>query len=152
MSTSGTRTRSPWEDRFRTPTYEGLRDLNNKQLAAVFDAARARLVGVPEATESLAWLGIPWRWSMEYRCPLDPTRAWAVLILQPAKPTISIPLPVPVLARVPLTKLPRPIRDGLKAAIPIAGVLWPTWECASKTQIEEIGQILDMKRNIMSGG
>lgn len=152
MTTSGQRSRSPWEDRFKTPTYEGLRDLNNKQIAAVFDAARARLSAIPDVTESLAWLGIPWRWSMEYRSPSDPSRAWAVLVLQPAKPTISIPLPAPVLSRIPLTKLPRSIRDGLKAATPIAGVFWPTWECASKTQVDEVAQVLDMKRAIMAGG
>ncbi len=150
MSTTGARTRTPWEDRFRTPTYELLRDLSNKQVAGVFDAARTRLLAIPDVRCTLCWLGIPWRWSLEFRSPLDPARAWAVLVMQPNKPEIAVPLPASVLAKIPLSKLPRPIRDGLKASISIAGVFWPSWECEGKTQVDEVLQVLEMKRGIMA--
>lgn len=152
MSMSGGRARTAWEDRFKTPTYEQLRDLSNKQVSGVFDAARARLAGIPEVKETLAWLGVPWRWSLEFRSPLDPARAWAVLVLQPNKPEVAIPLPVPVLGKIPLGKLPRSIRDGLKASAPIAGVYWPCWECLTKAQVEDVSTVLEYKRSIMAAG
>ncbi len=145
------RSRTVWEDRFRTPTFEQLRDLSNKQIAGVFDAARAKLRVVPEVRESVAWLGLPWRWCLEYRLNLDPQRAWAVLVMQPNKPGIAIPLPAPVLSKVPLAKLPRSVREGLRAASSIAGVFWPCWECLGKTQVDEVMQVLEMKRGIMGG-
>lgn len=152
MSMSGVRARTAWEDRFKTPTYDQLRDLSNKQVGGVFDAARARLLAIPDIKESLVWLGVPWRWSLEYRSPLDPARAWAALVLQPNKPEIAVPLPAPVLGKIPLAKLPRPIRDGLRASTAIAGVFWPSWECTSKAQVEEVGAVLEMKRTIVSAG
>ncbi|GMV24983.1 MAG: hypothetical protein AMXMBFR58_10140 [Phycisphaerae bacterium] len=150
MSTSGPRTRNAWEDRFRTPTFETLRDLSNKQVGAVFETARQRLLALGDVTETLAWLGIPWRWSLEYRSPLDPSRAWVVLVLQPNKPEIVVPLPAAVLTRLPLAKLPRTIREGLRAVSPIAGVYWPGWECQTKTQVDEVMQVIELKRSIFS--
>lgn len=150
MSTSGQRTRSAWEDRFRTPTYEDLRDQCNKQVAGVFDTARTRLGAIPGVRESLTWLGIPWRWSLEYRLALDPARAWSVLVLQPNRPIIAVPIPSPVLARIQVARLPRSIREGLRAAPPVAGVFWPAWECTSKTLVDEVANVLDLKRSVVA--
>ncbi|MCC6427906.1 MAG: hypothetical protein IT435_13935 [Phycisphaerales bacterium] len=150
MSTAGSRSRTVWEDRFRTPTFDHLRELSNKQIAGVVDAARGKLLAIPDIKESIAWLGLPWRWSLEYRLPLDPDRAWAVLVMQPNKPAIAIPLPAGVLSRMTLSKLPRAIRDGLRATPSVAGIYWPCWECPGKTQVDEVMQVVEIKRGILA--
>jgi hypothetical protein len=149
MSSTAARGRSAWDDRFRTPSFEEVRDLSGKQAAGLIDAARARLLETGDLREELSWHGLPWRWSLSYRHAMDTERSWAILVLQPNKPAVSVPLTSDVLSRMPITKLPRAVRDGLRGSCQVNGVYWPRWEFTARSQIDEIFTVLDHKRNLL---
>lgn len=130
--------RSPWEDRFRTPTADELCAAATKHAASLLTAARTQLRSSPDVEESLSWQGLPWRWTLVYRTPRDNGRAWAYLVPDPSKPLIALPLTVEAVAALPMNRLKKHVKDGVTQARMVDRVYWPTWEITSMGQLSEI--------------
>lgn len=145
MSSSVTKAKPAWEDRYASPTIEQLRADFGKQIGALVDHARERLRAMPGLAESLSWQGVSWRWSLTYRHESDAARPWAILILQPTRPRLAVPLRSEMLASLPAKKLSKGVRDGIIHSPVVAGVRWPQWEFNSKTQLDEILGIVELK-------
>jgi len=132
-------TRSAWENKFREPSVNELFEhYSNKQVAAVAEAARARLTEFANVKESIQWLGMPWRWTLVYNCDFDTTRAWAYLVLDPAKVQLCLPITTAMVQTLPLRRLKKNIRDGIVYSKVVAGTYWPTWEVPSKTSLDDL--------------
>lgn len=130
--------RTPWEDRFRTPTATDLRSALAPQFLATFDHARARIAHIPGAVESIRWRGV-WKWTFEYVCASEPTaEAFAFLVPDPAKPRLCISVSDACLTGLDQRKLPKGVREVLAAAPAVDGVRWVTWDVASKSGVDEI--------------
>ncbi len=150
MAGQAVRSRLPWEDKFREPPLEALlTHYTTKQLAGVVDAARGRLLAHPGVTESLAWQGVPWRWTLVYRCEIDAARAWAYIIPDPARPQIAIPMSVPAVRALPLRRLKKAIRDGIAHARFVAGVYWPCWELTTRGALDDIIDVVQRKHRYL---
>lgn len=142
--------RIPWEDQFRTPTLADLRSHYNRQLGQLVDTARARLLDYPSASEQLEWMGLPWRWTLVYRCPGDPTQAWAYIIPHRDKPIIACPLTEGMIGSFPMPRIRKFVRDGLDHAHSIDGVRWVAWEVTNKTHLELVLELLKRKHKFFS--
>ncbi len=139
--------RTAWEDRFRTPTVDDLREHYNKQLAGLLETARTLLLSLPGVVEELSWQGLPWRWTLTYRFPEGTgARPGLYLVPDPLRPKISMPLPDTIVQTLPLHRLKRHVRDGVTQGRRVNGVLWATWEVTSKTQVGEILEIVNHKQ------
>jgi hypothetical protein len=130
--------RLAWEDRFRAPTWEELRNASNRQMASLLEHAREKLVRLPNVRERLAWHGIPWRWSLAFSVPCDPDRPVAFLVPQPNHPRLAVPLPAEVLAQINLPRYSKPVREAILHAPQVAGVRWPAWELLNRNQFAEL--------------
>jgi hypothetical protein len=137
--------RVPWEDRFREPTSDELLAAMPKQHLATFDHARGRLLAIDGVRETIGWHGIPWRWAMSYRTAAETPHAISYLIPQPGRPLLAIPIPVEMLATIPLKKHTRVVRDGITFSAEVAGVYWPTWDLTGKTLVDELFTIIRRK-------
>lgn len=150
MPRTAIKVRRPWEDRFKTPTLNDLRGHYNKQLCALLDMARENLLEFPGVVEEISWQGLPWRWTLMYRCSADPSRVWAYLVPDPEKPKISMPLTAEMLATLPMHRLKRHVKDGVSQARLVNGVHWATWEVTSKPQLQEILELAKQKHAYIS--
>jgi hypothetical protein len=126
--------RCAWEDRFRTPTLEELREGVGRAHQPMFDYVRGLLLA-QILDESLAWHGVPWRWSLVYRGQGGPA---AYLIPQPGKPMAAVLLTTEQVAALPVRKLSRTVRDGITFSARVGSTHWPTWEITSKTLADEV--------------
>jgi len=140
--------RSPWEDRFQTPSTQALLDAMHKPLLALLEQARAALLALPGVAESVGWQGVPWRWSFAYRVEGDPTRALAFLVPQPSRPQLAVPLTDEMIAALPIRKLAKPVRDAFVFSPKISGVCWPCWELSAKTQVDELMSVVQVKHGM----
>src|SRR3954463_5798839 len=146
MSSPAHKTRIAWMDRFRTPTVDELFSPFNKQLGAVLEHIRTRVLEVEGAKEEISWQGV-WRWTLVYRTPVEPERGWAYLVLDPAKPRLAVPIGDDLVSELPVKKLSKFVRDGLAHAPMVDGLRWAQWEVLTKTQADEILTLADFKLN-----
>jgi len=147
---SGIGSKSAWRDRFRTPTLEELWDGCKKQTSVLLDGVRERLIGHEGVQETVTWQGLPWRWTMVYTLPADPTRAWAYLVPDPEKPLLAVPFTEEMIQAFPMHRLKKHVRDGVLGGRKVAGVYWATWELTSKSQLTELMDLVERKRKFFT--
>ena len=127
--------RKAWEDKYRVPTAADLLAALAGPHGELLRTAREALGQF--ATERIAWLGIPWRWSLVYSTPKG-VRPLTYLVPQPGRPLMVLPLGGEVALDVLERKLSRPVRDAILHAPVVGEVRWTQWELTSKAQVEEL--------------
>jgi hypothetical protein len=137
--------KSVWENKFRSPTLAELKAAYPKPVQQLVDEAREALVTFGDYKEDLAWLGIPWRWSLVYRQPGEPLAA-AYLVPQPVKPRLAVPVEMEFVLTAPTRKLSKFIREGLVHCPEVGGIRWASWELLAKNQIDEIIDFMTLRR------
>jgi hypothetical protein len=142
-----------WENRFKVPTLQDLRAGYNRQLGGLVDMVREQLFAIPGVREEVAWHGIPWRWSLAFRCPLCPAPepALVFLIPQPAKPQLCVPLPEALITILPARQPSRGIREAVVGAFRVNGFYWAQWDLANKPQTAEILDVVRFTHAFRTG-
>lgn len=130
--------RPAWEDRFAMPSREDLLEAFGRQQRHLIDLMSERLLSLESVEESLSWRGIPWRWTLAYCMEGETDRPWAYLVPRPGKPLFAMPIMSDTIDLLDARKLSRVLRDGLAAAVNVAGVRWPQWELTGKPLTEEL--------------
>lgn len=136
------RTRSAWEDRYRRPGIDELFVALAKPGQAAAEDARTRFAAIAGATESLEWLGVPWRWTLCYRVAGDP-RPVGYLVPQPARPLAAACLTHDMIAALPGKKLSKAMRESLIAGAAVDEDRWVQWELGGRVPLDEITQVVE---------
>ena len=135
MPTSVATTPAAWRNQFAQPTTELLLQEIEPERLALFTLARDALLALDKCDETLAWHGIPWRWSLAYTIA-NTTRAY--LVPNPEAPSIATPIRAAEIDAINLRSLSRPVREGVVNAAYVAGVLWAEWELSAATQVNDL--------------
>lgn len=149
MPSSEFKCKSSWENKFRNPTLAELKAVYLKPVQQLFEESREAITRFGEFREELAWLGVPWRWSLVYRQSGEPLPA-AYLVPQPLKPRIAIPVDVDFVLSAPTRKLSKFIREGLVHCPEVGGIKWASWELLAKNQLDEVIEFMALRRAAMA--
>ncbi|HZW10717.1 MAG TPA: hypothetical protein VFF69_12505 [Phycisphaerales bacterium] len=143
-----------WEDRFASPTVDGLLAALPPSAAPLITSLRAAIVSEHECLETLSWRGLPWRWTLSYRpAGARPDQdAVAHIVPNPAGPAVVFRLSREEFADLPVRKLSRPVRDGLAQAKLVAGISWPEWTVQSQAQVTDLAELFRMLRQSALAG
>ena len=135
---------SLWADQFTTPSAASLLAAASPPAAELLALARERLSAVDGASESIEWLGLPWRWTLTFsRGGHEP--ALAYLVPDPATPRIAVPLRHEIVHAIEPKSVSRAIRDEILACTHVAGVYWPSWELTSRAVLDEAMKLVALK-------
>lgn len=141
--------RQPWDDRWTQPNLEQLlsplKTHHRRTLQYVMD-------GVAEFegnNQSIIWFGHAWKWTIHYTLPGPVGRngkpgeasSFCYLVPRIESPMVCVPLSDEVLSQIPIARLNKFVRDGIKLAKWAVAIHWATWTPA--TQAEAL-QILDL--------
>ena len=144
MSGSQTKSKSLWEDKFHAPRLEALLGELNRQQLAWTEHIRSSMSQLPGTQEHLKWEGIAWRWSLSFTCSESP-RALCYLVPQPAHPKLVVPLALDLLSTIESSSVPKWLREGIFQSPLVGQIRWTTWELASKSQIDELLELVMMR-------
>jgi hypothetical protein len=138
-----------WENRFQEPSPEDLGSHYNKQVRNLIESARERLSGFEGVEEVVSWEGLPWRWTMKFRLPNDPTRAWAYLVPHPEGPQLAVPLTGEMIESLPLRRMKKHVRDGVAFGTRVDNVLWATWDIQTKSHLDDVLDVAKRKHKFI---
>jgi hypothetical protein len=118
-----------WADRFQQPSIDLLRDAIGSKPRHNFDVLRKRLLEIDRITETLAWYGDCWKWSIEYRTRLNkpPGDPLVVLIPCPQDVQMALPLDRDFAQSISIKRMKRAVRDGLELAQEPFDTRWSVW-------------------------
>jgi hypothetical protein len=143
--------RLPWADRFSKPAVDQLLSHYDAPNAQLFETARESLSESEGVQERVAWQGLPWRWTLVFEHPSDPTRAFVYLVPDPQSLKISVPLTQEMVQGLPLRRMKKHIRDGIETGNQVNSVIWACWEVQTENQLEEILEIICRKHSFIEG-
>jgi hypothetical protein len=141
--------RAPWADRWSQPRLEQLLSPLKSHHRRVFDHLMEYVDGLEGAQQSLLWYGPAWKWTIHYTLPVPPTNGhkpterttFLYLVPRVESPTVCVPLSESMIAELPLPRLSKFVRDGIKMAKCAVTIHWATW---TPSQLAEATQIIDL--------
>jgi hypothetical protein len=142
--------RIAWEDRFKRPTSDRLREALPAPAARLFDQVRQEILALDRIEESYAWHGECWRWTVEFRTSRrgDPL---AILIPCPDDLQLAIPLEREFTRTLPVRRMKRAVRDGLELARDPFDTRWGVWSIQSPSLLADLADLLSMKLRHVNG-
>ncbi len=132
-----------WADQFTRPSIEDLFAGLNKADQTLAQRCLDRFAHAGARVRTVQWHGIPWNWTIAIKSDNDTPLAF--LIPEPRKPQLALRLPAAHFTGVSLRKVSKPIREGLLAAKVVNGIVWPEWQLVSKSQVDELLALVELK-------
>ncbi|MGP1347136.1 MAG: hypothetical protein ACTS3F_10795 [Phycisphaerales bacterium] len=160
--------RLPWHNPHVRPSDATLVAHYAEPVPALVARARERLVGMGGAegsvVEEMAWRGLPWRWSWEYR--LGPGAGGgkggsgggsggsaagedgiglAYLVPMVAAPMVCVPLSYDMYEAMPKGVATNFVREGITLAKEIGDHRWAEWPVAQESHLDELLAVIEHK-------
>lgn len=145
---------TPWADRWNQPDRDTLMNNLNEPASILIPKLLANThENVEGLEENLVWHGTSWRWTLEYTAPStmgDKDRELLFYFVpNPEEPLICVPLMPEQLEHLPIRRLNRYIRDGIRGAKWAVDVRWGKWICTANTELEHLTDLLKRKGKIL---
>ncbi|MCX5663002.1 MAG: hypothetical protein NTW19_25230 [Planctomycetota bacterium] len=150
--------RLAWNDRWTQPTLEQLlsplKMHHRRTLQYVMDGL-AELEGV---NQSILWYGEAWKWTIHYPLPAHPVPKGSKVVAEESSlcylvprvegPMVCVPLSDAVLGQIPVARLNKFVRDGIKLAKWAVAIHWATWTPATQAEALQIIDLLKRRHKL----
>ncbi len=145
--------RLPWEDRWAEPTLDQLMEPIVPQPRKALKTLMEQVEELGQVERSVTWYGPAWKWTLEYLLQDEQgadLNVLCYLVPSTASPVICVPLTEDVVERLPMRRLNRFIRNGIRSAKCAVSIHWAVWNL---TAVAEAGHLMDLikrKHKILS--
>ncbi len=146
--------RSVWEDRWNQPTFEQLMAPQKEQHLNLLNTLLERLEAYDGVTKEIIWWGDSWKWTIQYnlQTPEGPTtEPMAYFVPNPESPVFCLPMREELIAQLPMKRLNRYIRDGIRGAKCAVQIHWAKWSPTAMTEVEHLTDLIKRKHKILTG-
>ncbi len=136
--------RLAWEDRFNRPTVARLRTALTEDSPRLFDQLRRALLGIDGVSESFAWHGACWRWTIEYHTEHS-EEPLALVVPSPEDLQLAVPLDRDFVRSLSMRRMKRGIKDGIGLAQDPFDTRWGVWSVQSESLLDDLSDLLELK-------
>ncbi|MEM6460028.1 MAG: hypothetical protein AAF710_11630 [Planctomycetota bacterium] len=151
--------RNAWEEQWQTPTFEQLMALQKEQHVALLSTLLERLEAYDGIERSLIWHGQSWKWTIQYtyagpdanEATDPPPMPVAYFVPNPESPVFCMPLRQEHLDQLPMKRLNRFIRDGIRSAKCAVEVHWAKWSPTAMTEVEHLTDLIKRRHKMLVG-
>jgi hypothetical protein len=143
---------TPWENRWSAPDrnqlLDGISDPNRRKLIA---GLAEKFVGFEGVEELIIWHGTAWKWTFQYslrNASGQEVDVLAYIVPEPLLPVVCIPLRQTVLEKMPIKRLNRFIREGLRIAKCAVELHWAMWNPNASTECDHLIDLFKRKHKL----
>ncbi len=129
--------RSPWEDRFATPTPEVLLAQYEGNARSLAESALAELELITGTKPAVEWLGLSWKWTLVSRVSGEQEPS-AYFVPTPDWPSIALPVPLPIVEDILNRRGSKYLREVLVHATQVGQTRWAQWSIQGKAQLADV--------------
>lgn len=143
-----------WDDRWTEPDLEQLlepiEEVRRKHASTIIEAIEA-FEGVES---SLVWHGLAWKWTLQFDMTVadGSSAVLAFVVPKPEAPVLCIPLRRDLIEKLPLRRLTKYIRDGIKVAKYASDTHWGMWTPGQNPEVEQLMDLVKRKHKILRTG
>jgi len=139
--------RLPWQDRWTIPTLKQLVEPLSPHHRKAFETLRDELEGFADVQCRTNWYGPSWNWTLEYTTSSrggDPD-CLAYLVPKTTGPVICVTLVDELIEDLPIRRLNRYIREGIKSAKCAISSHWAIWNPNNQVEVSHIIDLIQRK-------
>lgn len=155
MSTQILTEETAWINRWSQPTVEALVNGLKPHQQRNFGRIIEFLDQLPDLQRELLWYGASWKWTIHYSFAGSQggeENTICYIVPNTESPVISIPLSDELIARVPMRRLSKFIREGIKSAKCAVEYHWANWTPGLDNETTMVIDLLKRKHRFMTGG
>jgi hypothetical protein len=157
MSTQLLTNRLPWHDRWSQPTVDQLLDPLDKSQRRGFEQLFDLLDGMERVDREIVWYGDAWKWTIHYTLAgqgRNRHRKQTVCYLVPRQEQsiVCVPMSQPMIDDLPMKRLSKYIRDGVKSAKCAIEIHWAHWTPTNQSEVKMLIDLLRRKHNFETLG
>lgn len=138
------------EDQWTIPSVRDLLEPLKAQQRKLYETLMKEVEQLGTVEQRVAWFGESWAWTIECVLLDDETgeQLDVLFYLVPRDETsvLSVPLTDHVIEKLPMRRLNRTIREGIRSAKCAVQLHWATWNPTAQTEINHLVDL--MKRKI----
>lgn len=152
MSTPEYAVKTPWQDRWAQPELEQLLAPLDEQRRKVVDILIEQIEAYPGVHKTLIWHGSSWCWTVEFSLYAEDGKlidTLAYLVPNPESPVLCLPMKPAMVEKLPIKRLNRYIRDGIRVAKRAVDLYWATWTPTAVTETEHLMDLIKRRHKIM---
>jgi hypothetical protein len=152
--------RLAWSDRWSQPSLPQLLDPLKVHHRRVVDALLDQFGELDGLDRSIIWYGPAWKWTVHYSfatrnakgvklpiTPVPPTLCYLVPRIE--SPMVCVPLSDEVIDHLPMTRLSRFIRDGIRMAKCAVAIHWACWTPSSQGDVAQIMELVKRRHKMV---
>lgn len=148
MSRSATASRLPWEDRWTEPSVRQLLQPVPARHRRLLEAIVDELDGYEDLAQRVVWYGPGWNWTVQYQFSSAPASACDVLcylVPRLESPQVCVPLRSQEIDSLPMRRLSRIVREGIRSAKCAVTVNWAVFTPNSTSEAEHLIDLIRRK-------
>lgn len=157
MSRTVATNRLAWSDRWSQPDLPQLLDPLKTHHRRVADALLDQLGSLEGVERSIIWYGPAWKWTIHYNFTERPAKGikqpepstLCYLVPKIESPMVCVPLSDEVIASLPMTRLSRFIRDGIRMAKCAVAIHWACWTPTSQGDVVQIVELIKRRHKMV---
>ena len=145
--------RRPWEDRWQQPDPELLLNVFDTHPRKVLTTLMENMEAFEGISKVLQWHGESWKWCWQFNLRKNGSSddiLVGYLVPNPQSPLICITLDDQMVSRLPMRRLNRYIRDGIRHAKCAVKVHWATWTPPAMTEAEQLLDLVKRKHKLLT--
>lgn len=144
--------RLPWQDRWTQPTVEQLLHPIEEQRRKIVQALLEGIQGYEGVQTQIIWYGPSWKWTLHFTLHNDAgeeIETLAYLVPAPTAPILCIPLRDEMIEKLPLRRLSKYVREGIRLAKCAVEVHWAVWTPSQNPEVEQLMDLIKRKHKML---
>lgn len=144
MSKNAPAALSPWENRWAQPSLEQLLDPYDDYKRKLLRQLIENLESFPGVTSGLIWHGTSWRWTLQFNLETSDGHSQPLAFLVPNRevPLFCVPMTAETIAALPIRRLNRFIREGIRSARSAVHLYWAHFVPSAGTEVEYLTDLI----------
>mgnify|MGYP001148939130 CR=1 FL=1 len=154
MSRQVYKNRSPWEDRWSQPSLSQLLEPIREPYRKPFEQLIEEIESCQDLRQELTWYGDAWKWTLHYTQHDGTGRevgTLCYLVPKAESPLVCVPLTGEQIEQLPLKRLGKVVREGIRAAKCAVETHWATWSPSNSSDVSQIVDLIKRKHKLVLG-
>ena len=146
--------RLAWEDRWNEPTLKQLLEPQKDQQKKVLPELIEKVTDFEGVTYRMVWHGAAWKWTIQFDLADEKGKdlgALAYLVPNPERAVYCMPLRPETVEQLPLKRLNKFIREGIREAKCAVEIHWCIWTPSAQTEVEHLTDLVKRVHKIALG-
>ncbi|QDU72428.1 hypothetical protein [Mucisphaera calidilacus] len=140
----------PWQDRWNIPTSDALLKPYNELSHKLATTLMEQIVGLDTIERSIVWHGESWCWTFQFDLISDNVEhGLCYLVPNPEAFIVAVPLHRDLIAKLPMRRLNRYIRDSVRSSKCAVDLHWAMWRPSLKSEGEHLIDLIKRKKKLI---